>query len=489
MRSTLSIAAGLVGVLLSCLPFYVSLLPAMTDVPAHVLVARIIANYDDPVLRYSDYFQIQWAITPTALFYVLLVQLQKLVGPYWDARICLTIWVGGVWLSTWYLARVQRHTDPWIAALVALPLSFSWYAYQGFLPFLMSLPLFTLTVAVWLNDWRSAIKIPSLWALFAFLFGFHIVGAAAAACAIVIAACTDAVLRQRSRNTLIAACLSVLPLLLMTGLYLGGQQAPSSTIRYGGIFSQIVDVVKFTCSTLDDVAGLLMLLWLALVGLALIYCRRSWTAAPTILAGGAVLLALSIAMPGSMGSLWPAGPRLLPFALLLMIAAVRWAEIGGRVVSVTCLALLTGLSVFTARHAIAIDQGYRDILGAADLIEPGKRVLPIVDQSIGSRWTTPYLHAATLYTIRRGGTNPYILADPHVLTRATPLKYRRSSDVRPFAFLYDATRGAADYRGVSTSYDYVLLWGPNSAIADVVGLEMSRVYQKGAATLFARSTE
>ena len=60
----------------------------MTDVSQHVLVARIVAEYQNPAFRFADYFTIDWAFTPNALFYLLLVRLQKLVGPFWDARVC-----------------------------------------------------------------------------------------------------------------------------------------------------------------------------------------------------------------------------------------------------------------------------------------------------------------------------------------------------------------------------------------------------------------
>jgi hypothetical protein len=481
---------GLLGATLCVLPFFVTLVPPMADLPAHVLVARIIAEYGSPVLRYSDYFTIDWTVAPTSLFYALFVPLQRWAGPYLDARIYLTIWVVLTWVSVWCLAKVQGHRDPWIAALVTLPLAFCWYVYNGFLPFLMTLPLFAFAVAVWLSPWRPAIKIPALWVLFATLYGFHIVGTAAAATAVGIAVSVQVFMLREHRRQLIEAAVSMIPVVVMTGLYLGGQDGPRATIRYSDALSHIVDVVKFTCASLSDAASLLLLLWLGLLGLLAVYRRRDLKVASPIAIAAFFLAGLSIAMPGSLSALYPAGPRLLPFALVLLIASVRWADLHRASVVLSCLALLASLSLFTARQAVIVDRGFRDILGAAELVTQGSRLLPVIaDKFAGSRWTKPYLHAEALVTIARGGSNPYVFAAPHVLTAASPIKYRYVSDAREYAFAYDDNREPADYKGVGTYYDYVLIWGRSPAIAAVIDREMTRAYARGNVTLFARRSE
>lgn len=490
-RNWFCIIAGAAGVVLGCLPFYVTSVPPMADLPAHVLVARIVLEHGDPVLRYSDFFGIQWAVAPTSLFYVSMLQLQEIFGPVLDARVYLTVWVIAIWSSVRYLARMLGDRDPWTAALAALPLAFCGYAYQGYLPFLMSMPLFALTVAVWLNDWKPAVKIASLWLLFAMLFGFHIVGAAAAAAVVSISAVTRSWQVKERRQELVWAFLSLAPLVLMTGWYLFGQQAPSAVIGYSGVLSQIFDVVKFTVATLSDGAAVLMALWIGALGILFVCHWWHWISTLPLLLGIASLGLLSVVMPGSLGSLWPAGPRLLPFVLLLMIAGMQWPERHRRPVAVACLLLLTGMSAFTTRQALELDRGYRDILAAAELVDHGKRVLPIMDRPEGSRWISPYLHAGDWVTVWRGGTNPYVLATPYVRTGAAPLAFRHDSDALRFSRPFDRAHDAIYYRGVGAAYDYVLLWGDSpavAAIAEVIGQEMNKVYERGSARLFARAT-
>jgi len=488
-RNRFGLAAGVIGVILCCLPFYVSAVPPLADLPAHILVARILLNHGDAVLRYSEFFEIQWAVAPTSLFYAFLLPLQKLFGPIMDARVYLTIWVAGIWLSVAYLARVLGDRNPWTAALLALPLAFCGYAYQGYLPFLMSMPLFALAVAVWFSDWMPVAKLFALWILLALLFGFHIVGAAAAGAVISIAALVQAIRDPAGRRSFLVAVLAVAPLFLLTVFYLFGQQAPSADIRYSGAIDQVLNVVKFTIATLDDRAAMLMLLWLAGMGVMFILRWRGWIENPPLLWGTVLIVALSIAMPGSLGALWPAGPRLLPFALILLISGMSWSDRHARMLAAAGLLLLAGMSAATTINVRRLDQGYRDILGAAAMVEPGKHLLPIMGRPVDARWTSPYLHAGDWITLERGGTNPFVLATPYVRTGASPLVFRHEGDAPLLPIAFEPGRGADYYREISVPFDYVLAWGPSAEMAtvlDAIGRDMTLVYERGHARLFAR---
>jgi hypothetical protein len=350
----------------------------------------------------------------------------------------------------------------------------------------MSLPLFAAAVAVWFDDWKPSVKVALLWVLTLLLFGFHIVGAAAAGAVICTAAAVQAVTTDRHWRPLVRAAVALAPLVLITGVYLLGQRAPSSSILYRDFLSQLVDVVKFTCGTLDNTAAALLLAWLAGLGIVLMVRFRDLVAVRPLLGGAVLLVALSVALPGSLGSLWPAGPRLLPFSLMLLVGMVQWSRLGATRVAAACLLLLAGLSAFTTRQAIRVDDGFTSVRLEVATLPTGKRFLPVVDLNSGSRWTTPYMHVGTMYTMDRGGSNPYVLAAPHVLTAATPITFRHASDASRFAYLYSPDRGPEDYRGVSEYYDYVLLWGAFPSIARVLDAEMDAIYHNGEATLYAR---
>ena len=192
-----------------------------------------------------------------------------------------------------------------------------------------------------------------------------------------------------------------------------------------------------------------MLVWLLLLGAILLVGWRDVIAEGPVSLGVAGLVVLAIAMPTSLGSLWPAGPRLLPFALILLVVCLPWARLPRRWVSGVCLALIVGLSAFTVRHLVILERGLDDFLGGVRFVEPGSSILPILASSYdASMGVDPYWALISAYTVLNGGSHPYIFASPHIMTGASPLKYRRTTD-RDFAFLYEPTHPAEDYTGVS----------------------------------------
>jgi hypothetical protein len=477
---------GVIAVALGALPFWVTIVPPLDDMPAHILVARILSEYQDPDLRFAEYFSIEWALAPTSLFYVVMAGLQRIVGPVMDARIYLTVFVAGMWLSVSWLARVLGASPPWLTALMTMPIVFCWYVYNGFLPFLMSLPLFVASIAAWYSDWRASIKLPLLWILLACLFGFHIVGAAAAGAVITTAACIQYWCHGRQAATLGRAFLALTPLIAMTAVYLLGQSQPRVRPVYSDPVAQVVDAAKFTVATLDEFAALLLALWLITFGLVLLWRWRDIVVVPHVTGPALLLLFLAVAMPQSMGALWPAGPRLLPFALVMLFSTIRWSALPRSAAS-SGLALMVGLSALTVRQAMQFDQGYRDTLAAANEIRTGMRVLTIIDSQRGPRWTMPYRHLGALVTTFRGGSNPFVFAAPTILTGATPLRYRQDSDAVAYAFPPDQRRSPLEYAGVSGSYDYVLLLGSPHGVAEVLEQEMTKVSVSGLATVYARA--
>src|SRR5262245_18557725 len=176
------------GVLAVVAPFWLAVVPPLTDVSQHVLVARILDKYADGAYRFPEYFEIAWTGSPAELPYMLLRHLQHVVGPYTDARLYLTAFVVALSASACVLARAVRVETPLLAGLLALPLGSCYYVYAGLLPFLATLPLFALALAVWLGRLHWGMKLPLLWATLLLLYAFHVVGAAAAVLVIAVMA-------------------------------------------------------------------------------------------------------------------------------------------------------------------------------------------------------------------------------------------------------------------------------------------------------------
>lgn len=479
------LVCGLAAVL-CVIPFLIAVVPPMTDVSQHVLVARIIAAYDDPGLKYSDYFDLAWGVTPGVLFYAILAGLQLVTAPYLDVRIYLVFWVFATFYAVMWLAKRYEGSSPHLSALAAIPLAFSWYVYMGFLPFLMTLPLFAVTIAVWLGREWSIVKLMTIWALFVLLFGFHIVGAAAAAGTIGVMAISTW-LREARPRVLGEAAVSVLPAFVLGLLYFGGAHPPKAQVTLSNPFFNLVDVVKYTCGTLSDGAAVLMVLWIIiLAGLVVLSLRVELMGHVPLLAAIVSLLLISAVMPSDLGALWPAGPRLFPYAVILVCVYIPWARWSPGIITGVFLLLLVMLSSFTVRHVNLMNPDYRDFLSGIEVVEPGGRVLPVlVDPSEGSKWVDPYWSLASAYTIAKGGVSPYVFAIPYIKTGASPLRYRLPSQYRPYAFLYNEGSTPDDYRGVSAFYDYVIIWGEAAGLEGVLSSEMVKIHRRGRLVIYS----
>jgi hypothetical protein len=456
----------------------------MTDATQHVLVARILSNSSDPSLAFGRYFSVQWSLAPGSLFYLLLAQLQAAVGPFRDVKLFLSLWVLALWASGWIAARSIGHTDPGLAAVATLPVAFSWYVYMGLLPFILTFPLFLLTVSAWCGTRGTTQLLLTALGLVC-LFLCHAVGAAAGLLAVGIVAMFASPprtwLRSLGRVSIAAA-----PVTILLVAYVLGNRAPTVRVATLNPLVNVVDVCKFTVTTLSTTAALAMLVWstgVLLMTLAGLRYRltRPWP----FLAAAASLVVLAIVIPSSLGSLWPAGPRLVPFALLLTVVALPLPGHFRGVVLPVILMLLLGMGFFTYRHAARLDGSYRDLISLCDRMAPGRRLLPILlAPDEGSRWVAPFWSLGSACTVQRGGMNPYVFATPYVKTGASPLAFRRPED-RQYAFLYERPGPASRYRGVSAFYDYVLLWGESSDIDSVLEDEMVPVAKRGRGTLFA----
>src|SRR5687767_5155277 len=103
--NALRIALVLLVLILTSIPYWSAVVPPMTDVAQHILVTYIVREYDNPLLRFRDYFEFGWTGAPTDLFYLVFSGLQSLVGPIVDAKVYLTLWVVALWGSVTWLAR------------------------------------------------------------------------------------------------------------------------------------------------------------------------------------------------------------------------------------------------------------------------------------------------------------------------------------------------------------------------------------------------
>jgi hypothetical protein len=363
----------------------------MSDLGSHILVARILSDFSEPTLRFAEFFAIDWGVAPTAFAYVLLARLESAFGAYGGAKAYLAIWVALLGTSVAFMARSLGSRDAWLAGLLALPLAFSWFVWMGFLPFITTLPLFAFTLGVWWWPRDGLWKLPVLWVLLTLLFGFHIIGLCAAAGAIGTSWLWQRYIQRDSRPpSFLSLCVALLPAVGLVAAYLLGPRPPSVGWTYLSAFDQAYSLFTFTWGTLTDTGRLLLVAWVA--GVIAATTWKTWRGEvwPRAVTAAVALVTVGVVVPVHMGAIFPAGPRLFPFALMLCVASLRWSGSARRVVPLASMGLLAALCVATTLRVRELDRDYRGFVDLVASIAPGSRVLPIFGLHLHQR------HAASI---------------------------------------------------------------------------------------------
>jgi hypothetical protein len=196
------------------------------------------------------------------------------------------------------------------------------------------------------------------------------------------------------------------------------------------------------------------------------------------------LVTVGVVVPVHMGAIFPAGPRLFPFALMLCVASLRWSGSARRVVPLASMGLLAALCVATTLRVRELDRDYRGFVDLVASIAPGSRVLPIFgDVTAGSKMTWPYAPLASIAAIERGGVIPYAFAAPYIFTNATPLRYVNEPGAEMRA-LFDPASKLAAFSDVAGRYDYVIAWDVPAPLMAVIDASFREVGHEGRARLF-----
>jgi hypothetical protein len=453
-----SIIAALLGVTL--LPFVLPLAPPMTDLFQHLAVAHIIANYSDPALNYGKYFELRWSLSPTLLAYLALVPLDRLLGGLWAGKAYLTTFTVALYGSAMFFLYQAGVRSPALQALIVLPLSFSWYVYMGFLPYIGTWPLYFCLLGIWLShtggSWARRVAAAVLLCL---MYGFHIVGAVAGAYSLVALSSHRHITGRLSSREWLKDGTALIPLLVLTVWYLATPDRPQATVEWGSPFEVARALVGYTAASLDP-----RTFWFLFSGIGglVAAAAASWSHAPrqresTVLGLG--LAVLGCILPISLGSLWPAGPRLFPFALMALVGSIHVVK---KIYVVAAVSLvLVPVAILTIRTSFETAEQYKAFVAGGAQIPFGSKVLPIVvEPNAGPGHTAPFWSIYSLYTIERGATHPYVFAIPYVKTSASPLRYKRSEDFG-YGFQYDGIvrLEPSSYRGAAKQYDRLVIWG------------------------------
>ncbi len=465
-------------VAVALVPFLLPAIPVGTDIIKHLMVARVLADYRDPVLAYSQHFWVHWRPTPTSLGDLTLAGLVQVFEPIIAAKAYFVVYAAGLCVSgRFFLQRLGR---PPHAALLLLPLVHSFFVFSGFLPFIGAIALYPLLLGILVGYRPSALKSLALACVLTAMFGFHLVGAAIG-CFTVLMFAVDV----ERRNVRWLDALSVAPAGALIVYFQLTKPAEAGGALFHGPLGQIKAYLAYNIWTLSDGASMAALALLAALGaVAFADVVRKRVANARLLLLAVALVAIGLVMPYQMGSAFIIGSRTLPFAVIAAVGALQWNGLRLRAAAVVLSLFLVVSSTLNTERALAMQSDYRTFLSGMSSVREGSRVLPIVPNigQGGSNYVYPFNGVEDLYQIYRGGSNPYVFADPFVPTGGNLLELK-----------YHPTRATkhrhvpADYHGAFSVYDYVLCWECTADVMAVLSGEAPLVFRNGKLSIYGGS--
>lgn len=410
-------AAALLAATLA--PFVAAPIPPMTDLPQHVLVGQILLHFDDPSLGFRNFFAIDAGFRPLVVPHLFLAGLQVLAGPIGGAKLFLALFVVFTYLATWALLASARVSRPVVMATAVLPLCMSGLVYMGFLPFVLSYPLYALLLAVWLRLESSLLRTAAGAALLLMLFICHLVGAVVGAFAIFVL-CLAGWWRTRGALSELARDLAALvPVTCAVLWFVVLQDHPSDLhLRFDGPIGAVKALLSYNLSTLSGVATGLNALGLVTLFGAIVASLRRGDSDERLLLASFFLIVVGVVAPISIGILWPAGPRLFPFAYLTALTLLHPRQRGVAAFRLVVAAIVLLDAGLILRRSLEIDRDYARFLSGAPSVAAGSRILPLIDVTFDrSGPILPFWSIGSLYTVERGGEPSLRLRPPALADR------------------------------------------------------------------------
>lgn len=457
-------------VLAALSPFLLPHIPVGTDLPKHVMVARVVASYNDARFGYANHFDLDLGPRPTFLGALTLAGLAKILDPFDAAKAYLALFVVGLWLSGRFLA--VRAGQPALAALLLLPLAHSFCVFSGFLPYIGSIPLFALLLGVLISQPPGFKRSTWICVLMLILHGFHIVGFAAGCFAVVL----FAVDRKEGWRIAWSDLAALMPAVFTAGYYLLHKSPQSSTWFFHGPLGQIKAYIGYNAWTLSRVAGYLF------IGLVVVLAAQiAWQAyrqpkKPRLLFLIIALAVIGLLSPYQIGDWFVVGSRTLPFVVVASLAFLNFSERSSMILATVVLGFLVISGWLNTRIALNVQDAYRTFFSGIPALDYGARMLPVIEDPNlgGNQYIQPFAGIEDAYNIYRGGSNPYCFSSPWVKTGAVILRARNAPD---YALKF-STR-TPDYRGAPQKYNYIVLFGKLPEVTRVVANEMCLGFSNG----------
>lgn len=411
----------LAAIAVLCLPYLLVTIPPLIDLPGHLGAAAIEAAAPGSALR--RYWHWEWAYSLNmggeVLMKLLAEEFGLVAAGWWSAVIATALFAAGCVAAIRAVNPRGGYGIGW-----ALLFVFSYPLLMGFINYVLATGLALLVFAGWVA-WRHRPVARTVLLLVAqpVLLTCHAVGGALLPL-LVGAYALGAVLDERpgwrvAMRRLAGECWPLLATLATMALWKIAAPAGKGGLQWFAMQK----LLAFPFALRDqsqalDVATLAACGLLLLAG-AVIGARWSWRQGLPALA----LAMLFVVAPGAIDGSALIDVRLLPVAIMLALGLQDWSRVSlpvARGVALAGVALLGVRLAATSHGFAAYDADYKGQLAALDRVQPGAKVLALVEHScLRESWRTSRTdHLPSLASVYRGAWTNDNWAVPglHMLT-------------------------------------------------------------------------
>ncbi len=424
-------------------PIWTVRYPLLIDYPNHLASAFALAHLNDPAFHLNQFYAADWNTYPYLTMDLILVGLQRFVSIDIAGRLLLSLSVVSVPAAAWFFLRRANPGQESLAAWSLLVSTNLFFFLYGFINLQLGLALCLILLGVWLRhlDRPSVFSWCALPLLTIFLYFTHLMSFGVAGLVMTIYALAARI----GRRQLIFCWTLFVPGAVLYLHAAWGLQA-SRVLQFRGVASKATGLLVAVLSYSPSIDFITLLVAIAAVLWARTgKLRPEWNRRWLWVIGG--LFALYCVFPASYGAGMDADRRLLPFLVILGLAALRVAPGRARALAAVAAVLFVLRSAALEVQSLRAQPHLASLAESFRTIPQDARVLPLVDWADGGPLVERHFWA---YGVIDGGWfSPVLFHDPGVQPFAIKAKF-----YNPYGDAF-AELKPVDWGAVRQDYDYV----------------------------------
>jgi hypothetical protein len=440
LRIALTLAAAAAALLA---PIWTVRYPLIIDYPNHLASAFALAHLSDPAYRLNQFYSADWNTYPYLTMDVILVGLQRFVSIDIAGRLLLSLCALSVPAATWFFLRRANPGQESLAVWSLLVSTNLFFFLYGFMNLQLGLAFSLILIGMWLRHLERATRFSwcALPILAASLYFTHLMSFGVAGLAM-----TTYALGARVRRRQLIFCWTLFVPGALLYLHATWGLHASHVLQFRGVAAKVTGLLVTVLSYSPSIDFLTLLAAAA----AMIWLRSGkpkpdWNRRWVWVVG--VFLALYCVFPASYGAGMDADRRLLPFIVILALAAVRVTERRGRALAALAAMLFVVRSGALEIQSLRAQPHLANLAESFRAIPQGSRVLPLIDWADGGPLVERHFWAYGV--IDRGWFSPVLFHDPGIQPFAIKARF-----YNPYGAAFAEVK-SPDWNAVRQDYDYV----------------------------------